>query len=53
MQMICDTVGKSGRRIGERQIMEVTQLHLGHSRAEAHEHAVHMLEMVVAAVAGG
>ena len=24
MQMICDTVGKSGRRIGERQIMEVT-----------------------------
>jgi oligopeptide transport system ATP-binding protein len=29
-----------------RQIMEVTQLHLGHSRAEAHEHAVHMLETV-------
>ena len=24
MQMICDTVGKSGRRIGERQIGEVT-----------------------------
>jgi hypothetical protein len=24
MQMICDTVGKSGRRIGERQIEEVT-----------------------------
>jgi hypothetical protein len=24
MQMICDTVGKSGRRIGERQIREVT-----------------------------
>jgi hypothetical protein len=24
MQMLCDTVGKSGRRIGERQIGEVT-----------------------------
>jgi len=24
MQMICDTVGKSGRRIGERQVSEVT-----------------------------
>jgi hypothetical protein len=24
MQMVCDTVGKSGRRIGERQIIEVT-----------------------------
>ena len=24
MQLICDTVGKSGRRIGERQIREVT-----------------------------
>ncbi|MDU6141706.1 hypothetical protein, partial [Bradyrhizobium sp.] len=24
MQMICDTVGKSGRRVGERQIIEVT-----------------------------
>ena len=24
MQLICDTVGKSGRRIGERQIIEVT-----------------------------
>jgi oligopeptide transport system ATP-binding protein len=29
-----------------RQIMEVTRLHLGHSRAEAHDHAVRMLEMV-------
>jgi oligopeptide transport system ATP-binding protein len=29
-----------------RQLMEVTQLHLGHSRADAHEHAVRMLEMV-------
>jgi oligopeptide transport system ATP-binding protein len=28
------------------QLMEVTQLHLGHSRHEAYEHAVHMLEMV-------
>jgi hypothetical protein len=26
MQMICDTVGKSARRIGERRIMEVTPL---------------------------
>jgi len=24
MQMMCDTVGQSGRRIGERQIEEVT-----------------------------
>jgi oligopeptide transport system ATP-binding protein len=29
-----------------RQLMEVTELHLGHSRAEAREHAVHMLELV-------
>ena len=29
-----------------RQLMEVTQLHLGHSRDEAHEHAVRMLETV-------
>ena len=29
-----------------RQLMEVTELHLGHSRQEAHDHAVHMLEMV-------
>src|SRR5204863_4258432 len=29
-----------------RQLMEVTRLHLGHSRSEAREHAVHMLEMV-------
>ena len=29
-----------------KQLMEVTQLHLGHSRDEAHEHAVKMLEMV-------
>jgi oligopeptide transport system ATP-binding protein len=29
-----------------RQLMEVTRLHLGHSKADAHEHAVHMLEMV-------
>jgi oligopeptide transport system ATP-binding protein len=29
-----------------RQLMEVTQLHLGHSAAEAHEHAVRMLETV-------
>ena len=28
------------------QLMEVTQLHLGHSRAQAYEHAVQMLEMV-------
>src|SRR5262245_27316273 len=28
------------------QLMEVTQLHLGHRKAEAHEHAVRMLEMV-------
>ncbi|MGE0450693.1 MAG: ABC transporter ATP-binding protein [Vicinamibacterales bacterium] len=28
------------------QLAEVTRLHLGHSRAEAFEHAVHMLEMV-------
>jgi oligopeptide transport system ATP-binding protein len=28
------------------QLMEVSQLHLGHGRAEAHEHAVRMLEMV-------
>jgi oligopeptide transport system ATP-binding protein len=29
-----------------RQLMEVTRLHLGHSKSEAYEHAVHMLEMV-------
>jgi oligopeptide transport system ATP-binding protein len=29
-----------------RQLMEVTELHLGHSRREAREHAVHMLDMV-------
>jgi oligopeptide transport system ATP-binding protein len=29
-----------------RQLMEVTRLHLGHSKSEAHEHAVQMLEMV-------
>ncbi len=29
-----------------RQLMEVTRLHLGHSKAEAYEHAVGMLEMV-------
>jgi oligopeptide transport system ATP-binding protein len=29
-----------------RQLMEVTRLHLGHSKSAAHEHAVHMLEMV-------
>jgi oligopeptide transport system ATP-binding protein len=28
------------------QLMEVTQLHLGHRKSEAHEHAVRMLEMV-------
>jgi oligopeptide transport system ATP-binding protein len=28
------------------QLMEVTELHLGHSRAGAYEHAVRMLEMV-------
>jgi oligopeptide transport system ATP-binding protein len=29
-----------------RQLMEVTELHLGHSRSRAYEHAVRMLEMV-------
>ena len=29
-----------------KQLMEVTQLHLGHSRSDAHEHAVGMLETV-------
>lgn len=29
-----------------RQLMEITQLHLGHTKAEAREHAVKMLEMV-------
>jgi oligopeptide transport system ATP-binding protein len=29
-----------------KQLMEVTRLHLGHGKAEAYEHAVHMLEMV-------
>jgi oligopeptide transport system ATP-binding protein len=28
------------------QLMEVTELHLGHSRQEAYEHAIRMLEMV-------
>jgi oligopeptide transport system ATP-binding protein len=32
-------------RIG-RQLAEVTELHLGHSRAEAREHAIRMLELV-------
>ena len=32
-------------RVSE-QLMEVTRLHLGHSKAEAYEHAVHMLDMV-------
>ncbi len=29
-----------------RQLMETTQLHLGHTKAEAREHAIKMLEMV-------
>src|SRR6476620_11788771 len=29
-----------------RQLMEVTQLHLGHSKHEAYEHAIKMLKMV-------
>jgi oligopeptide transport system ATP-binding protein len=29
-----------------RQLMEITRLHLGHSKEEAYEHAVQMLEMV-------
>jgi len=29
-----------------KQLMEMTQLHLGHTRAQAHEHAVKMLETV-------
>ena len=29
-----------------RQLMEMTQLHLGHSRTEAYEHAIKMLETV-------
>jgi oligopeptide transport system ATP-binding protein len=29
-----------------RQLMEITQLHLGHSKAQAYEHAVKMLETV-------
>src|SRR5688572_29977559 len=29
-----------------KQLMEVTQLHLGHSKQDAHEHAVRMLETV-------
>ncbi len=28
------------------QLMELTQLHLGHTKAQAHEHAVKMLQMV-------
>jgi oligopeptide transport system ATP-binding protein len=29
-----------------RQLMEMTQLHLGHSKTQAHEHAIRMLETV-------
>ncbi|HEX8072881.1 MAG TPA: ABC transporter ATP-binding protein [Pyrinomonadaceae bacterium] len=29
-----------------RQLMEMTQLHLGHSKTEAYEHAIRMLELV-------
>ncbi len=29
-----------------KQLMEMTQLHLGHSRAQAHDHAIRMLETV-------
>lgn len=29
-----------------KQLMEMTQLHLGHSKAQAHEHAIRMLETV-------
>jgi oligopeptide transport system ATP-binding protein len=29
-----------------RQLMEMTQLHLGHTRAQAYEHAIYMLELV-------
>jgi len=29
-----------------RQLMEITRLHLQHTKKEAHEHAVHMLEIV-------
>jgi oligopeptide transport system ATP-binding protein len=29
-----------------RQLMEITQLHLGHSKRQAHDHALKMLEMV-------
>jgi oligopeptide transport system ATP-binding protein len=29
-----------------KQLMEMTQLHLGHTKAQAYEHAVHMLETV-------
>jgi oligopeptide transport system ATP-binding protein len=29
-----------------RQLMEITQLHLGHSKAQAYEHAIRMLETV-------
>jgi oligopeptide transport system ATP-binding protein len=29
-----------------RQLMEMTQLHLGHSKSQAHEHAIKMLETV-------
>jgi len=29
-----------------RQLMEMTQLHLGHSKAQAHDHAIRMLETV-------
>ena len=29
-----------------KQLMEMTQLHLGHSKAQAHDHAIHMMETV-------
>jgi oligopeptide transport system ATP-binding protein len=29
-----------------RQMMEITQLHLGHTKSEAYEHAIHMLQTV-------
>jgi oligopeptide transport system ATP-binding protein len=29
-----------------RQLMEITQLHLGHTKSQAYEHAIHMLELV-------
>jgi oligopeptide transport system ATP-binding protein len=39
-------------RISE-QLMEVTELHLGHSRSQAREHAIRMLETVGIPDAGG